>query len=225
VVAAAAVAGLLIGPALAALTHTVPVDGPVFTRGLGRGAPAGRRRIVVIGAATAATFAVLAAAIGAEAALPAFFFIGAVGVVLAVIDAEHHRLPDRVVRPAYLIGGTLLLVAAIVTSDVGSWLRAMAAAAAVFAAFFLLALISPDGLGFGDVKLGGLLGMYLGWLGWGYVLLGVVTGFLAGTAVALALVAVRRASLRTPVPFGPALLVGALVAVAAGPQLLSAYGG
>ncbi|MDQ3465383.1 MAG: prepilin peptidase, partial [Actinomycetota bacterium] len=87
------------------------------------------------------------------------------------------------------------------------------------------ALISPEGFGFGDVKLGGLLGLYLGWLGWDFVILGVVAGFLIGTVIALVLMALRRASLRTPVPFGPALLAGALAAVVAGPQLLTAYGG
>lgn len=224
VLTAAAVGGLL-GPALAALSHTVPADGPLLTPGLIRGQPAPRRRIATVSAAAAATFSVLAAAIGATAALPAYLFMGAAGVLLAVIDAEHHRLPDRIVLPSYVIGATLLLTAAIVTGDIAAWVRALLAAAAVFAAFLVLALISPDGFGFGDVKLGGLLGMYLGWLGWDDVVLGVAAGFVIGTAVALALVALRRATLRSPVAFGPALLVGALVAVTAGPELFSAYGG
>lgn len=224
-VLASVVAGLALGPTLAALTRTVPAGGPLRTRGLVRGVPAGTPRIAGITGITAATFAVLAVTIGADPALPAFLLLGAVGVTLAVIDTEHHRLPDRIVLPAYVAGGALLLTAAVVTGDLAPWLRALLAAAAVFAVFFLLALISPDGFGFGDVKLGGLLGMFLGWLGWDYVVLGVAAGFLIGTAAAVALVALRRASLRTPVAFGPALLAGALAAMVAGPELLSAYGG
>ncbi|MBA3420283.1 MAG: prepilin peptidase [Geodermatophilaceae bacterium] len=178
-----------------------------------------------MGAATAAVFAVLAAAVGAEPALAAFLFQGAVGVVLAVIDTEHHRLPDRVVLPAYGVGASLLLAAALLTGDIEVWLRAVVAAAAVFAGFFVLALINPEGFGFGDVKLGGLLGLYLGWLGWGYVVLGVVAAFVLGSAFALVLIALRRASARTPVPFGPALLAGAFLAVVSGPEVLAAYGG
>lgn len=225
VLVAAVGVGVAVGPALAALTCTVPAGGPMATRAVLGGAPATARRIAGVGAAAAATFALLAAAIGAEAALPAFLLMGAAGVVLAVIDAEHHRLPDRVVLPTYVVGGALLLIAATLTGDFATWLRALFAAAAVFAVLFVLALISPEGFGFGDVKLGGLLGMYLGWLGWDYVVLGVAAGFLIGTVAALVLVALRRASLRSPVPFGPALLAGALAAVVAGPELLSAYGG
>lgn len=222
---AAVVGGGLLGPTLAALTQTVPADGRMHTRGLTKGVPAPGRRIAGVTLATAATFGILAAAIGATAALPAFVYLGAVGIVLGVIDTRHHRLPDRVVLPSYVVGEALLLMAATVTGDFAAWLRALSAAAAVFAVFFLLALVSPDGFGFGDVKLGGLLGMHLGWLGWGYVVLGVAAGFVIGTAVALVLVASRRASLRTPVPFGPALLAGALAAVVSGPELLSVYGG
>lgn len=225
VVLVAAAAGGLIGPVLAALSQTVPADGPLLTRGTVRGVPARRRRIAAVTAGAAATFAVLAAAIGATAALPAYLFVGAAGVLLAVIDAEHHRLPDRIVLPSYVVGATLLLLAALVSGDVAAWVRALLAAGAVFAALFVLALISPDGFGFGDVKLGGLLGLYLGWLGWDEVVLGVAAGFVIGTVVALALVVVRRASMRSPVAFGPALLAGALVAVAAGTDLFSVHGG
>ena len=220
VVPAVAVVGLLLGPMLAALTHRASTDAPMSIRGLLRGVPAPTRRITWISAVSAAVFAVLAAVIGAEAALPAFLLMGAAGLVLAVIDTEHHRLPDRVVLPTYVLGATLLLLAATLTGDFTAWLRSLFAAAVVFAVFFGLALISPEGFGFGDVKLGGLLGMFLGWLGWGYVVLGVVAGFLLGAVVSVLLIALRRASLRTPVPFGPALLAGAMAAVVAGPELL-----
>jgi len=99
----------------------------------------------------------------------------------------------------------------------GSWsalLRAVIAAAAAFGLAALLAATIPEGLGFGDVKLLALLGLVLGWIGWGVLLAGVFLGLLTGALVSLVLLATRRAALRTPVPFGPPLLTGAVIALA-----------
>jgi leader peptidase (prepilin peptidase)/N-methyltransferase len=68
-------------------------------------------------------------------------------------------------------------------------------------------------MGFGDVKLAGLLGLYLGWLGWSPVLVGTFTGFLLGGVAGMALLLARRADRRTGIPFGPAMLAGALLAL------------
>ena len=83
------------------------------------------------------------------------------------------------------------------------------------------AALSPEGLGFGDVKLLGLLGLVLGWFGWGVLLAGVFLGLLTGGLVSLVLLVTRRAGWRTALPFGPPLLVGAVLALAlaAGPSL------
>jgi len=93
-------------------------------------------------------------------------------------------------------------------------LRAAEGAAAVFAVLFLLAFAAPRSFGFGDVKLGGVLGAYLGWFGWSYVYYGIFAGFLLGMLVALALLATRRASLKTALAFGPMLIFGALIVLA-----------
>src|SRR6185312_3166583 len=79
------------------------------------------------------------------------------------------------------------------------------------------------GLGFGDVKLLGVLGLFLGWLGWGVLVVGVAAGFTLGAVAALAMLASRRAGLRDHLAFGPWLIAGALVGVVAGRPLVDAY--
>ena len=79
--------------------------------------------------------------------------------------------------------------------------------------FLVLALIAPSGLAMGDVKLAALLGLYLGWIGWNAVVIGGATGFVVQAAAALVLLATRRIGLRGELPFGPAMLLGALLAI------------
>ena len=98
----------------------------------------------------------------------------------------------------------------------------MAAGAVAFTVACALAALSPEALGFGDVKLLGLLGLLLGWFGWGVLLAGVFLGLLAGAVLSLVLLAARRAGWRTALPFGPPLLTGAALAVAL--QLTGALG-
>ena len=101
----------------------------------------------------------------------------------------------------------------------GTWeslLRALLGAAISFAVYLVLALISPSSLGMGDVKLAGVLGLYLGYLGWRTLILGAVGGFVIAALIGLVLLAMRRVTLRTQVPFGPPMLAAALVAVGLG---------
>ena len=184
---------------------------------MARPAAAGAR----IGATIAITaiLAVLGAlATGWAASLPAFVCLALTCAVLVVIDVERRRLPDRLVAAAAVIGAVLLAAATATTADGGAFLRAMLAAATAFSALFVAAVLARGGLGFGDVKVGALLGGHLGWLGWGQLAYGLFAGFVVGAVVALVLVATRRASLRTSLPFGPALIAGAFT-VAAGSAL------
>jgi leader peptidase (prepilin peptidase)/N-methyltransferase len=187
--------------------------------------PPHRRRILTLTAA--AVFAVLAWAIGPTPALPAFLYLGAVGVALGAIDLEHHRLPNALTLPSYVIGAALLAVA-VPLSDGATWdtyLRALVGCAALFAFYFVLALIYPAGMGFGDVKLAGVLGLYLGWLGWGPLVVGAFFGFLLGAVVGVALMATRRMTRKSRIPFGPFMLVGALLAILFGETIANAYVG
>ena len=163
------------------------------------------------------------AGIGPTAALPAYLWLAAVGLTLAVIDIDCHRLPDRLTLPSYPVGVLLLGAAALAQHDLAALGRALLAATAVAGVFLLLALASPRSLGLGDVKLAGLLALHLGFLGWGELVLGLFAGFVVGAVVAVALLARRRASWRSDVAFGPSLLAGALAAVVAGRHLVDAY--
>ncbi|WP_231486422.1 prepilin peptidase [Candidatus Blastococcus massiliensis] len=160
----------------------------------------------------AALFAVVLLRFGLTAQLPAWLVFVSAGLVLAVIDLRAKLLPNRVLLPATLAVLVLLTVAAAVDDAWPDLLRAALAGAVSFGVGLVLALISPSGLGMGDVKLAALLGLVLGWLGWPVVLLGFLVGFLLQAVLGLALLAVRRAGRSTELPFGPALLAGALVA-------------
>jgi leader peptidase (prepilin peptidase)/N-methyltransferase len=151
---------------------------------------------------------------GPRPATLALAWAAGAGLVLGAVDLASHRLPDRVTFPAYAVCAVALTADAAV---VGSWsalLRAVIAAAAAFGLAALLAALAPEGLGFGDVKLLALLGLVLGWIGWGVLLAGVFLGLLTGALVSLVLLATRRAGLRTAVPFAPPLLTGAVLALA-----------
>ena len=171
---------------------------------------------------TAALFAVMALRFGADPVLPAYLYLAAAGVALAVIDLDHKRLPDALTLPSYPVVTVLLGLAALLGSD-GSWVRAVLGGAAMFAVYFALCFAYPAGMGFGDVKLSGVLGLSTAWLGWGAWSVALFCGFLFGGVFGVALIALRRGGRKTAVPFGPFMLLGALVAVLAGPELASAY--
>ncbi|SFL16468.1 prepilin peptidase [Geodermatophilus ruber] len=175
--------------------------------------PSGRRIAVTTLALVALLAAVLALS-GLRPATVGLAWTAAAGLVLGAVDLAVHRLPDRVTFPACAAVAAALLVDAAVLGTWPALLRAVLAAGAAFGLALLAALLSPEGLGFGDVKLLALLGLVLGWVGWGALLAGVFLGLLTGALVSLALVAGRRAGWRTALPFGPPLLVGAALALA-----------
>lgn len=185
----------------------VPVGAPALpSQGQGGGErPATRPALVLL---TAALCALTAWRFGLSAELPAYLLLVVAGVLLAAIDRHHHLLPNRVVLPTLVAGAVLLTAAATVQGEWPALLRALLAAAAVFGVLLVMALMSPRGMGMGDVKLGAVLGLHLGWLGWPHVVLGVTAGFVVQALLALALMATRRAGLRSELPFGPALLLG-----------------
>jgi leader peptidase (prepilin peptidase)/N-methyltransferase len=180
-------------------------------------------RYPLVEAGTAAVFVVLGLRIGPHADLPAFLYLGAIGVALALIDLDVKRLPNSIVLPSYLVAAALLGMAAVIQHDGGAYIRALLGMGALFGFYFLLAFIYPAGMGFGDVKLAGVLGLYLGWLGWGEVISGGFLGFLFGGVVGVALMVLQKAGRKTQIPFGPYMLAGTLVAVVAGGALADLY--
>jgi leader peptidase (prepilin peptidase)/N-methyltransferase len=177
----------------------------------GNGGPAVRPPVVEAG--TALLFALVALVFRASWELPAHLFLAGAGVLLAVIDLQHHKLPNRVVVPSIGMGAVLLAVAAAGQHDWSALLRAGLGAVVLFAVFLVMALISPRSLGMGDVKLAALLGLYLGWIGWSAVFLGAAAGFVVQALVALVLLAARLVKLRGHLPFGPAMLLGAALVI------------
>ncbi len=201
----------------------VPVAGWLLLRGKCRdcGEPiSARYPLVELG--TGVLFAVLALRFGYDWALPAYLYLGAVGLALALIDLDCKRLPDALTLPSYPVGAALLGAAALLGSD-GSWLRAVGGGAAMFAVYFLLCLAYPAGMGFGDVKLSGVLGLYLAWISWGVLAVGLFLGFLLGGVFGIVLVATKKGGRKTAVPFGPFMLSGALIAILVGQRLADAY--
>jgi len=213
VLGAVAGAGLAVAasPGLARLTLSAP-DAEATRWWTGRPASAARTAVTAIVGAVLGALG--GAAAGWTALLPAFLALALAGAPLIVIDYELHRLPDRLVFAAAGAEAVLGVLAAAVRDEWPHLLRAVGGAAAVWAALFALRVAAPRAFGYGDVKLGGVLGGYLGWFGWLSVFYGIFAGFVLGAVAGLALLTVRRASLKTAIPFGPMLVVGPLLVLA-----------
>lgn len=154
-----------------------------------------------------------AAQLDQGAAAPALLVFTALGIALAAIDIDVRRLPDRLVLPAYPVLAVLLAAAGVVRHDWASLARAGLGALALFAFFFALAAASPRSMGFGDVKLAGVIGLVLGYLSWPALLVGAFAGFLLGAVVGIMVLATGAGDGRTAVPFGPFMVAGALLAL------------
>lgn len=195
-------------------TVTVLVGGPV----LARWASGVEVRLPVLG--TAATAAVAGFVVGTRLGLvPTLAAFGAFAVgaaVLVGVDLRLHRLPDRLTLSMSAAGLALLAMAAGVDNAWPAVGRAVLGGVALLAVYLLLFLAVRSGLGAGDVKLAGVLGIHLAWLGWPTLVLGAFAGFLAGGLVSLAMLAARRATMATRLPFGPSMVAGALLAIAIG---------
>ena len=164
-------------------------------------------------------YVLLAAAGGAAAALAAdglpelaaYAVLAVACAALVLVDLAVLRLPDAILGPATLAFFALLALAALAGDGWGRFGRAVVAALVLLVGYLLLALARPSGLGLGDVKLAGLLGGFLGWLGWSETLLGTLAAFaLGGVGTALLLVT-RRVRRGGELPFGPWMVLGALV--------------
>ena len=165
--------------------------------------------------ASAAVLALVLGRIGGQPDTLALVFISALGVALAAIDLAVQRLPDRLVLPAYPVLILLLAVPALLQHSTGALLRSLLGGVALAAAYLALALVRPGGMGGGDIKLAGLAGLAMGWLGWPTVLVGTLLAFALSAIVSLALLVTRRITLRSHIAFGPFLLGGALLAIVA----------
>jgi len=168
--------------------------------------------------ASAATVGALAWRFAGTPEVAAFCVLGALGVALAAIDLQVQRLPDLLTLPAYPVLLALLAAGAVVSHQPWPLGRAVIGGLALGGTYLLLAVIRPGGIGGGDVKLAGLVGLALGWLGWRAVLGGAVLAVVLAAIAGVALLAARRVTLRSRISFGPFLIGAALlVMLAAGP--------
>ncbi len=146
-------------------------------------------------------------------AAAAFLQLALASGALAATDVQEHRLPNALVGATALGGGLALAGAAALAGRPERMLGALVGGATLFALHLALALARPGGMGLGDVKLAGALGMHLGWLGPSVVLAGALAAFLLGGGIAIAVLLARGRDRPAAIPFGPALVVGAWVAI------------
>jgi leader peptidase (prepilin peptidase) / N-methyltransferase len=180
----------------------------------------------LVEAATAALFVAVAlrlSSLDLLSALPAYLYLVAIGVALAVIDLRARRLPDAIVLPSYPVIAVLLAGSAALEQDWWPLARALIGGGVLFAFFFAVAYWYPAGMGFGDVKLAGIIGAVLAYLSWSTLVVGAFAGFLIGSVAGLTLMAVRGLGRRTAIAFGPWMIAGALVGIFAGAPIARFY--
>ncbi|WP_353808482.1 prepilin peptidase [Agromyces sp. SYSU T00194] len=157
-------------------------------------------------------FGALAWAYGPSWLLPGLLAFAAAGIAMSLVDLEEQRLPNRMLLPSMAAVATLLVLAATVNGTWWSLLGALAGGAAMFALYFLVAIVAPGGMGFGDVKLAAMIGLVLGCLGWVFWAAGLVIAFFIGGVIAVVAILLRMVTLRGHVPFGPSMVAGAVIA-------------
>jgi len=202
----------------------VPVVSWLVLRGRCRGC--GTRisvRYPLVELGTALLFGAVAAWCGLAWQLPAYLYLAAIGVALSAIDLDVRRLPDKIVLPSYAVALGLLLLPAVIEGEWNAYLRAALTGLALFAFYFLLAVIYPAGMGFGDVKLAGVLGIYLGFYSWGLAIIATFLAFLIGSLVGLVVMVRSRQGRKTKVPFGPFMMLGTFLALFFGQPVIDWY--
>jgi leader peptidase (prepilin peptidase)/N-methyltransferase len=178
--------------------------------------------------ATGILFVIVAWRIGLHLSLIGYLFFTATGVALALIDFDIKRLPDALTFPTYLVAIAALAADSAHSGHWSAFERAVEGMAALFA-FYLAtrilgrAIMGKTAMGLGDVKLSGILGLLLAWLSWGALVVGAFAGFLVGAVGGIALIASGRGKLATRIPYGPYMLLGALVGILWGAQIAHWY--
>jgi leader peptidase (prepilin peptidase)/N-methyltransferase len=200
----------------------VPIASWMVLRGKCRhcGNPIGNEPLI-IETATAAIFVLFGIKFGADAALPAFYILGAALVALVWIDLREQRLPREITYTAFVLSSVALVIAALVNDQPERiWQSALGAGIAL-AIMGVIYLASRGGMGDGDVRLAPLLGLHLGYLNPGIVPVGLFWGFLLGAVVGVGMMAVSKAGRKTALPFGPFLAAGTVIAVFAGQSFVN----
>lgn len=182
-----------------------------------------RLRYLLVEAVVAAIFTGLVFLLGASWLLPGYWWAAAVAAALTLTDLDHRRIPDRILLPGVLGALLLLFLGSLIEGDLWAVARGLGGAGIYFGLLLVIALAARGGFGFGDVKLGLLLGLLLAHRSWGTLVVGVVAGFALGGLAAVALLAARRVHRRDFIPFGPGMVAGAGIALGWGEALARWY--
>ncbi len=203
----------------------IPVLSWLILRGKCRGCKTKiSARYPLVEAGTAILWGLLAWRFAGSWALPAYLVLAGGLVVLSLIDLDTFLLPNRIVYPLTIAVTLLFVVAGVLDGGVGDFRRALLCGLVVFAVFLLLHLISPRGMGFGDVKFSFVLGVALGWVSPATAFLGIFMGFLLGSVVGIGLIATKVKTRKDHVPFGPFMALGTVSALLIGPPILRLLG-
>lgn len=173
--------------------------------------------------ATMVVFALVAISVESAWVLPAYLWFAYFSILLTVTDLDTKLIPNRILLPATVGGTALLGLGALIDGNLEGLLRGLLAGLAYFVVMLILGLIARGALGFGDVKLAFFLGMFVGYLGWGHLVVSGLGSFLLGGVVALILVLTKRASRKDAIPFGPFMTIAAIATVIAGSAFLDWY--
>jgi len=204
----------------------VPVVSWVLLRGHCRACSAPiSARYPAVELLTALCFAAVGARFSGSWVVPAYLVFTAGLIALSLIDLDHYLLPNRVLYPVGFVSVPLLFLGAVIDGDLGDFVHALLGGVVAFALFFVIHTISPRGLGFGDVRLSFLLGIFLGYLSWWHVAFGLFAGFFLGAVVGVALMALGKRGRRQHIPFGPFLAAGAFLVILVGQPLIDWYRG
>ncbi|MHB8288731.1 MAG: prepilin peptidase [Acidimicrobiales bacterium] len=162
---------------------------------------------------TGALFSLSAIRFGADLVLLAYCIFAGLLVAATVVDARMRIVPVRFVYPTLVATLVVLPLASVLDHSSSSLVHAAIGGASAFGFFFLVHFIYPDGLGFGDVRLAFLIGVYLGWLGEAYVFVGLALSFVFAAVAGLWLVIFRGQGRKSSVPLVPFLAAGSLITV------------
>jgi len=169
----------------------------------------------MVAAAAAAGAGLAGHRLGSDPAAVAFLALALGSVLLCFVDIAVRRLPDQLTVPLAVFGVVGLGTAGYLGRDMTPLLRGLTGAALAGGFFLALAFARPDGegMGLGDAKLAGVLGLYLSWLGWSELVLGILAGTAAATLFALFMLRTGRMDRKSAITYGPFLILGAAVAL------------
>jgi leader peptidase (prepilin peptidase) / N-methyltransferase len=170
-------------------------------------------RPAVLAIVSALVLGLFAAHFGADVVLAPYAVFGLSMVAISAVDLERWIIPNRIIYPTLALLIPLFVLASAVDHRWGSLGRAAIAGAAAFVGFLVLHLIVPRGMGFGDVRLAGVIGLATGWLGLGHAFVGFFAGFVLGAVIGIAFMVATGGGRKTKIPFGPFLAAGAVVSI------------